>query len=163
MTKLTAPLSQVIDDLVNLVDDLTSTSERHAADHDIFHMGRLLSSLCSDLVGELKSFAEQHGSRLSRHVVRSAGRSVGRGTDPGGSAALDRFENTGSQLLSDLRNVLLGAQQAAIDCTILYQGALALRDEALSRLSEKGAAETERVVQWLKSRIKEAAPQILAG
>jgi hypothetical protein len=74
-----------------------------------------------------------------------------------------RHEAAGALLLRDLRRLLRTAGEVEIDWWIARQGALVTRDEALVALFERCHEETWNHYRWLKSKIKEAAPQVLAG
>ncbi|MFL5767216.1 MAG: hypothetical protein ACJ758_05145, partial [Actinomycetota bacterium] len=77
------------------------------------------------------------------------------------SSALSGTDKTGPLLLSDLRALYLEAQETEIDWTIVCQGAKAARERSIIELCTEGLTETERIGRWLKTRIKETAPQVL--
>ena len=69
----------------------------------------------------------------------------------------------GEVLLDDLRETDVRARTAQLDWTIVHQGALATRDADLAAFTERGSEEADRIARWLTGRIKEGAPQVLAG
>jgi hypothetical protein len=75
---------------------------------------------------------------------------------------LGRSETPGLLLLRDLRDVYLGAQAAEIAWTILIQAAKARRDTDLLTIATRCHTETETCGKWLRTRIKETSPQVLA-
>jgi len=69
---------------------------------------------------------------------------------------------SGLLLLRDLRNLYLSAQEAEIDWVILAQAAQAVRDRELLQVVSLCHEEAEARGKWLRTRIKESAPQVLA-
>ncbi|MFL5982405.1 MAG: hypothetical protein ACJ74R_11935, partial [Gaiellaceae bacterium] len=69
---------------------------------------------------------------------------------------------SGLLLLRDLRNLYLSAQEAEIAWVILAQAAQAVRDRELLQTVSLCHEEAEARGKWLRTRIKEAAPQVLA-
>jgi hypothetical protein len=78
------------------------------------------------------------------------------------SELLSRSEAPGLLLLSDLRELYLSAQGAELAWTVLGQAAKVARDQELVAVASAGAEGAVRCVKWLRTRIKEAVPQILA-
>ena len=66
-------------------------------------------------------------------------------------------------LLRDLRNLYLGAQEAELAWVILAQVAKAARDRELLDMAITCCEDAEVRGKWLRTRIKESAPQILAA
>jgi bacterioferritin (cytochrome b1) len=64
-------------------------------------------------------------------------------------------------LLRDLHDLWLLTKEIDISYKVLLQAAKALRDTELQRLLEEQSEETKRQSDWLQTRIKQAAPQIL--
>jgi glutamate-1-semialdehyde aminotransferase len=147
----------------NLADELKVVAERHATEHDVYHVGSMLAGRCEQLAAGLGPFLESYGQREPNEdgadVVRAFADRVRRTA----AAMVGRSEKAGLLLLRDLRELYVQAQETAIDWTIVRQGALAARDQALDISCVTGMQETERIVRWLKTRIKEGAPQALAG
>ena len=65
-------------------------------------------------------------------------------------------------LLLDLRTTYLTAQHAEVSWVILLQAAKAARHRELTELSTSCHEEVESTAKWLRTRIKETAPQALA-
>jgi len=65
--------------------------------------------------------------------------------------------------LHDLRDLHLAAARASVAWTVLGQGAQAVRDDALLETVTTSHPETIRTMKWALQRLKEAAPQLLAG
>jgi hypothetical protein len=155
---LASAVNRLMWDLEALSLDLRSASEQHAAEHDVFHMCRMLSTLCQDRIEELAPLAERVGAPLREQAERSPPSE----TESQGGAA-SAVDAAGSALLEDLRGLLLTAHMTDIDWIIVHQGAQSARDLRLVEASQRGMTEVERIVRWLTSRIREAAPQLLAS
>lgn len=147
----------------DLAQDLRGVAERHATDHAVYHVGNMLADRCEELANGLAPFLTDYGQEEPDDddggVVRAFAERVRRST----AELLGRSEKTGLLLLRDLRDLYARSQETLIDWTIVRQGALAARDQALDITCQTGMQETERVARWLKTRIKETAPQALAG
>ena len=147
----------------DLADELQALAERHATDHDVYHVGGMLAERCDRLAKGLGPFLEAYGQDEpddeGSDIVRTFAERVRRTT----AAMVGRSDKAGLLLLRDLRELYVHAQETEIDWTIARQGALVARDQALDITCLTGMQETERVVRWLKTRIKEGAPQALAG
>ena len=77
---------------------------------------------------------------------------------------MDLFGGTrqgGIGLLRDLHDLYLMATEVDISWTVLRQGAQGARDKALLDLVNACDAETAVHLQWLRTRMKQAAPQAL--
>jgi hypothetical protein len=143
----------------DLTDDLRTIAERHAAEHDVYHVGLMLSERYRELSDRLAKEMGHDADTGGAHPLQEIGERLRRVT----SDALGRTDKTGPLLLRDLRELYLEAQETEIDWTIVSQGAKAAREKPLIDLCTEGIAETERIVRWLKTRIKETAPQVLVS
>jgi hypothetical protein len=145
----------------DLADEIRAVGERHAAQQDVYHMSHTLSARIEALATSLDPFMEAYGQGSSDggggESIKAFAEKVRRTT----STLTARSSKTGLVLLKDLRELFAEASTAEIDWTIVRQGAMAARDDALVRLATVGLEETGRVLRWLKTRIKEASPQIL--
>jgi hypothetical protein len=159
--KLGKAIEDVRDAEAELATQLQTVAERHAVEHDIYHLGPTLAQQCADHVQQLTPFAKTYGVTL--HPERISEPPGVLSTLRQKSAELiGRSEESGLLLLRDLRHLYLTAQQAEIAWVILEQGAQAVRDAALLHVAETCHEQTETCGKWLRSRIKESSPQILA-
>jgi hypothetical protein len=161
-------IERAIDDVreaeTALAERLRVVGERHAAEHDLFHLGHTLAQQCAAHLGALQPFAERYGA------ASTAG-AAGAATSPGvmetlrrkASELLGHSESTGLLLLTDLRENYLTAQRAEIGWIILLQAARATRDAELIDAATSCHEQTEGVARWLRTKIKAAAPQILVA
>ena len=157
-------LGNALEDLRSSVNDLGDrlrrVGERHSTQQDVYHMAHTLSRRMEELAFTLEPFLEaygQEGSGQDSEAVRAVGEKVRRTI----STVAGRSSKSGLLLLRDLRELFVVASGCEIDWTIVKQGAMAARDQALADVAIVGMDETRRVIKWLTTRIKEASPQIL--
>jgi hypothetical protein len=152
----------VLDAEASLAKRLLAVGERHAAEHDVYHLGHTLARQAADHVTQMTPFAERY--RLTRPAPAQAGDSPGilETLRQKGSQLMGRTESAGMLLLRDLRETYLLAQAAEIAWIVLQQAALAVRDGELLDVISACHEETETCAKWLRTRIKETAPQVLA-
>ncbi|MEV6967134.1 hypothetical protein AB0M47_18700 [Hamadaea sp. NPDC051192] len=140
-------LAQTIEDVyaaeTGLARQLLALSTRHVADPDVYAMGRTLSKRCDLHLGELAPYAQRYGA-TPREVPVTVG------------------DSADADLLSDLRRLYPIAHEVEITWVILLQGALAIRDTELVDVLRPIQAEAQHRWQWLRTRIKDASPQVLA-
>jgi hypothetical protein len=157
--RLDTAIADVQDAEASLANDLRAIGERHAAEHDLYHLGHTLAKQCEEHLERLAPFAERYGApdadaespgllESPRHMSSKF---------PG------RSEATGMLLLRDLRTLYLGAQEAEIAWVILTQAAQAARDRDLLAAARPCQEEAAMRGKWLRTRIKESAPQVLAS
>ena len=78
------------------------------------------------------------------------------------AAAAGRSEVTGMVLLMDLREAYLAAQRTEVTWVILQQASAAARHQPLHKLAMSGVEESAGTAKWLRTRLKETVPQVLA-
>jgi hypothetical protein len=148
---------------VDLAETLATIGQRHASDHDVFHMGRLLSERCAGLGPLLEPFLPEDPQDDATGPLADAWLSF---ISPGRRAvgeASGGVDQPGPILLRDLREAEVEAHACVTDWVIVHQGAMAARDQTLLDACTVGMDETRRIERWLTTRIKESAPQILMG
>jgi hypothetical protein len=64
-------------------------------------------------------------------------------------------------LLRDLHDLYLMATEVQLCATLLGQAGQAARDQRLTALAQRGEAGSSRQLSWLRTRMKQAAPQAL--
>jgi hypothetical protein len=161
---MTPRMAEALDDVVEaeeaLAREFRRVSDRHVADADVHHLCRRLAGECDRHAELLVSLASCRGEKRaspspppnSRHAVRRRF-----------SKLNARSDKAGPVLLRDLRTLYLRARACEVAWTILGQGARAQRDRPLVDLVYACGLETARQAQWVEARLKEAAPQVLAG
>jgi hypothetical protein len=144
-----------------LAKELRAVGERHAAEHDIYHVTHALAKQCGDHLHELAPIAERYGASSSDNGIPDAP-SILQAVGHKSSELLGRSEVAGMVLLHDLRKLYMAAQEAELDWVILGQAAQAVRDQELLDVTTGCHEHAEVRGKWLRTRIKESAPQVLA-
>jgi hypothetical protein len=145
-----------------LAKRLRVTAERHATESDLYHLGHTLARRCAEHLQALAPFAQRYGAKpapddlegspgLVETVRRKSAEVVG------------RSEVAGLILMADLRELYLAAQHAELAWVVLLQAAKARRDAELIDAVTRCHEEAEMCGKWLRTRIKESAPQVYAA
>lgn len=121
----------------------------HREEVDVFQMCRRLAEQC-----------DAHAERLAPVRRRYA---EGGGPEPGElHSDLFRGPRDGPLgLLRDLHDLYMMASECGIVWTVVGQAARGARDDELLQVVEACEAETEQQRTWVRSRMREAAPQAL--
>jgi hypothetical protein len=161
MNKIGLLLGQLHDAETDLAAEYRKVAERQAAEHDVYYLAHTLANQCDTHAERIRGFATRFGKDLSEPAGSETLENVLAGIRHKTSELLGRRPEAGLLLLHDLRQLYLMAQEANIHWIALGQVAQAVRDKDL--LDEVAALHKETLAQikWLKTRIKEAAPQIL--
>jgi hypothetical protein len=127
---------------------LDAAGERHADEHDVFHMTRTLGRWSRDHL-------EQLFAQAARLEVDLDGDAAAELPPPG--------DDPGVTLLRDVRELHLAASRASLAWTVLAQGAQAISDPELLAVVTARHPQTLRTLKWTVQKAKDAAPQVLAG
>jgi hypothetical protein len=158
--KLDYALREVIAAEARLALRLREMGERHRADQDVFHLTRTLAGKATESIEALDAVARRYG------VADPDDSSLGKGPSSSVREEMSEAsvpEEPGFVLLDDLRALHLLASAAAISWVILDQGAKAIVDEELLSIVKARQQYAVKTVKWTKTRLKEAAPQVLAS
>jgi hypothetical protein len=147
---------------MDLADHLRSVAERHATDHAVYHVGRMLAGRCERTAATLEPFGERYEQDLDDDGAGPFG-DLGERLRRGAAVAMGGAPQTGLLLLRDLRDLATEAHGVQMDWTVLRQGASVAKDQALLDVAMVGQDEMKRVTSWLTTRIKETAPQVMAS
>jgi hypothetical protein len=161
--RLGAAIASVHDEQRHVADDLRRVADVHAVEHDVYHTCHTLALRADSAAETLAPFAERYGDPVGDGGPSEVWQSLLSRIRRAGSEAAGRSTKPGSLLLDDLRGLFLGAQECQLGWVVLRQGASAARDSDLLEACDSGAEGAERVAKWAKTRIKEAAPQVLVG
>jgi len=145
-----------------LAKRLRATCERHASESDLYHLGHTLARRCAQHLQALAPFAQRYDAKPAPDDIdESPGllETVRRKS----AEVIGRSEVAGLLLMSDLRDLYLAAQHAELAWVILLQAAKAKRDAELIDIVTSCHEQTEMTGKWLRTRIKEAAPQVYAA
>ncbi len=145
----------------HLVTVLTSMSDKHKADHEVFYV-------CRDMAG----WSRKHVAELAR-VGRDFGLDLDpeASEDPGFLATVEQraSELTGRRavpgmlLLADLRHLYREAAGTSVDWELLAQGAQGAKEQELLDVAERCHPQTLRIARWANSHLKVTSPQVLAS
>jgi hypothetical protein len=160
--KLDKAIEYVRDAEAELAAQLRIMGERHAVEHDLYHLGHTLAQQCADRVQQLVPFAGKYGASLHQEKIAAASSGVLAALRRKSSELIGRSEEAGLLLLRDLRHLYLAAQEAEIAWVILVQAAQAIHDGDLLYVACTCREQAETCGKWLRTRIKESSPQILA-
>jgi hypothetical protein len=145
--KLVTALRDLHSAEVELADKYRKVGERHAAEHDVFHICHTLASQCAaraDRVADVLASGAEPAAR------RNPSEAVGRPT------------GAGEPLLIDLRQLYMLTADCEAQWLIVGQGAKASREAALIDLSSTSCEEVVGQMRWIKTKLKLAAPQAVA-
>jgi hypothetical protein len=134
---------------LNLADAFREVAEAHADEADVEHLCRKLAAECDDHATRLEPFAERYGEDAPDEPDRLHSE-LFRGPRSGGLA-----------LLRDLHDLYLMATECDMAWTLVGQAAQGTRDRDLLDVVTRCEGETAIQLKWLRTRMKEAAPQAL--
>ncbi|HEU5149332.1 MAG TPA: hypothetical protein VFU19_02475 [Iamia sp.] len=124
-------------------------AEAHGDEPDVAIQCTRLAEQCADHADRLEPFVDRYGEEADDEPDRLHSE-LFQGTRTGPIA-----------LLRDLQDLYLMAAECDISWTLVGQAAQGARDEELLDVVHGCEGETAIQMQWLKSRMKQAAPQAL--
>ncbi|GIG29065.1 hypothetical protein [Cellulomonas marina] len=148
-------------DETELADELLHLSERHAVDHEVYHLARDLAGWSADHVRRIAEIAGRYGEDLDPDAVGESG--TAKRVRERVSDALDRSAPPGMALLRDLRTVYTMAQGVSVDWELLAQAAQGIRHHDLLDLTQHCHPENLRQARWANAKLKESATQVLVS
>ncbi len=109
---------------------------------------------------KLSAWSLQHHGRLQPFVAKY---SEGKSSEPDRlhKALFDGTRSGSLGLLRDLHDLWLLANEVDLCWVMISQAALGLRDEELKATCGEFKTDTKRQLDWLMTRMKQAAPQAL--
>jgi hypothetical protein len=134
---------------VELAKAFREVADGHRDEADVFQLCRRLARQCDDHAERLHPFAERYGEEADDEPERLHS---------------DLFQGTrsgGLGLLRDLHDLFLMASECDMAWTLIGQAAQGARDAELFDVVRSCEGETAVQLSWLRSRMKEAAPQAL--
>jgi hypothetical protein len=145
----------------DLAGQLLAMSDRHKADHEVFHVARDLAVWSQEHVREIARVGRRYGLDLDaeaqgdptllERVRQEIADRLGRRTAP---ALL---------LLRDLRSVYMDASGVSVDWELVAQAAQGVRDRQLLDVASRCHPQTVRQSKWANSQLKVRATQILVS
>jgi hypothetical protein len=121
----------------------------HAAEADVYHTCNTLAQQCGAHAERLGPFVERYGEGAPAEPDRLY------------HELFDGTRSGGLGLLRDLQDLYLMANACDISWTMIGQAAQGARDEDLLEVVEACETQTATQIKWLKTRMKQAAPQAL--
>jgi hypothetical protein len=144
-----------------LAHALLRASERHAVDHEVFHVARDLAGWCHHHVRELAEAGRDHGLDLDPEPAGDTG--VFEALREKAAEWLGRRPEPSLLLLADLRHLHRVAAGVSLDWELLAQAAQGARQRDLLALAERCHPETLRIERWANAKLKESATQALVS
>lgn len=132
-----------------LATSYRAVGRSHPEESDIVHLTERLAGQCDDHVRQLEPFAERYRETSAEEPERLQS-SLFSGTRSGGLG-----------LLRDLHDLYLMACECDITWTMIGQAAQGARDRELLSVVHSCESETASQMKWLRTRMKQAAPQAL--
>jgi len=145
----------------HLAGVLLAMSDRHKADHEVFHVARDIARWSQDHVRALAEIGGDFGVDLD--PVPEGDPGILEKARQAASDLLGRSSAPGLLLLADLRHVYREASGTSLDWELLAQGAQGARKKELLELAERCHPDTLRQVRWANGKLKEAATQVLVS
>jgi hypothetical protein len=140
----------------DLAREFRRVAHRHAAEADVFHLCRRFAEQCDRHAATLTEAARRYGEVLPPEPASPplAG--------PVRARRAVRPADQGPVLLAHLRALSTLAHDCEIAWTMIGESARAHGDDELAALVYACGAETTVQGQWLRTRLAEAAPQVLS-
>jgi hypothetical protein len=126
-------------------------AEGHAEEADVFHICNQLAEECDVHAEKLQPFVDRYGADAPEEPDRLHSE-IFQGSREGGLG-----------LLRDLQDAYLMAAECDITWTLVGQAAQGARDDELLEVVNSCEGQTATQMQWLKTRMKQAAPQALVA
>jgi hypothetical protein len=133
----------------NLADAFRQVADAHSEEPDIEHLCHQQAKVCDAHAERLHPFAQRYAEEAPQEPDRLYSE-LFRGTRTGGIG-----------LLRDLQDLYLMAAECDICWTVVGQAAYGARDRKLLEVVTQCEGETAIQLKWLRTRMKQAAPQAL--
>lgn len=134
---------------LHLAEAFREVGEGHAEEADVYHTCNTLAKQCEAHAQMLKPYVERYGEDAPEEPDRLYHR------------LFDETRQGGLGLLRDLHDLYLMANACDIAWTMIGQAAQGARDVELLEAVNACEGETAIQIKWLKTRMKQAAPQAL--
>jgi hypothetical protein len=134
---------------IDLADAFREVAGAHRDEPDVFHEANMMASQCDRHAEALAPFAQRYGEEADDEPDRLHS-DLFSGTREGAIA-----------LLRDLHDLYLMACECDISWTMVGQAARGARDDDLVAVVGDCEGETATQLKWLRTRMKQAAPQAL--
>ncbi|MFC4493482.1 hypothetical protein ACFPA8_04955 [Streptomyces ovatisporus] len=163
MDKIVMILAGLHDAEADLARAFRKVAERQEADEGTHYPCRALAQQCEQCARRVRRLARRYDEELPDRGASDALAAAADSLQQRLAALTGRRPSQGLLLLRDLRELYLKAQPAAVHLTLLKQAAQAVRDREL--LDEVAGLDEEirTQLEWIRTRVREVAPQVLAS
>jgi hypothetical protein len=134
---------------VELAAAFRDVADGHADEADVRLTCRKLAARCDAHAEDLQPFVDRYGEEAPDAPARLH------------AAIFGGPRSSGLGLLRDLHDLYLMTAQCDIAWTLIGQAAQGLRDDDLMAVVARDEQETSLQGKWLRTRMKQAAPQAL--
>jgi hypothetical protein len=134
---------------LDLAQAFRDVAAGHIDEVDVFHLSQSLARECDAHAERLKPFVDRYGEDAPAEPDRLY------------SEIFQGAREGGLGLLRDLQDLYLMAAECDMAWTVVGQAAQGLRDDELYDTVKSCEEETAMQLKWLRTRIKQAAPQAL--
>ena len=134
---------------LNLADGFRKVADGHAEEVDVYHTCNTLAKQCETHAQRLEPFVERYGEEKPEEPENLY------------HELCDETRSGGLGLLRDLQDLYLMASACDISWTMIGQAAQGARDRELLETVNACEGQTATQIEWLKTRMKQAAPQAL--
>ena len=134
---------------LNLGEGFRKVADVHAEEADVFHTCNTLAKQCEVHAEKLKPFVDRYGEEKPEEPERLY------------HELFDETRTGGLGLLRDLHDLYLMASTCDISWTMIGQAAQGAGDRELLETVNTCESQTATQIRWLKTRMKQAAPQAL--
>jgi hypothetical protein len=134
---------------VELGKAFREVAQNHAEEAAVFHVARRLARQCEEHAERLQPFADRYGEEAPAEPERLHSDLFG-GVREGPLG-----------LLRDLHDLYVMAAEVDMSWTLIAQAAQGLRDSGLLEVVQECEQETATQMDWLRTQLKQAAPQAL--
>jgi hypothetical protein len=136
-----------------LAESLLTVGDGHKEEADIFHMCQTLAKMSQEHERRLAPIVDRYGEERAGDDVEEPDRLHADGVGEVREGSIG--------LLRDLQDLYLLATLVQTCWTVIYQAAQGVRDHDLMTVAEHSNSEISRVLTWINTRMKAAAPQAL--
>lgn len=161
MNKMLLLLDELHDAETDLAAQFRAVAVRQAADHGTHYACLTLAQQCDGHAERIRALADRFGTAPRAPARPAAGRSPLGAVRHKAAELLGRRPEPGLLLLRDLRQLYQTAAAVDIHWIGVGQAAQVLHDEALLGAVSGLHKESLTQMKWLKTRVKEATPQII--
>jgi hypothetical protein len=134
---------------LNLAEGFRKVAGGHAVEADVYHTCTTLAEQCETHAERLGPFVERYGEEEPEEPENLY------------HELFDEIRSGGLGLLRDIQDLYLMANACNISWTMIGQAAQGVGDRELLETVDACERQTATQIKWLKTRMKQAAPQAL--